>query len=197
MLDKCYKLKYLMNNMELERRIIDLENVKAEISFISPNGVCAIITEPEKYRGIKVSSLYIPYFAMVDKGRWYSLKGELTTRGINAISSSIQKTFNELEIFNLNKQEIKNFYEKIPEIKESDQLKKGYNEKKKFARVLFKSKKIDDKKYQRELREIEKIRKRFESIDLNIQMKLDEFVSQKFGIFMTYNSHELLIEIIK
>jgi hypothetical protein len=143
--------------MTLERKIIDLGEVKAEISCILPSDICAVITSPEKYSGIKSFAPHIPYFAMFDKNRWYSKDGKITERGFKSIQESIKKTFNELNIFNEYKEEIKAFYENIPELRET---------------------------------------KKEENTEFEIRRKLDEFVLQKLGIFMTYDSHELLIKIL-
>lgn len=177
--------------------IINFGYVKAKVFFLAPNGISAIITEPEKYQGTKTRSPHIPYFAMPYKDGWYSMNGRITKKGLNSIQGCVRKTFNELEIFHSNKQEIKTFYENIPERDASARLRKEYEEKKKSAKKLFKSKAIDNRQCQRELLKISPLQKEFQHAEYETMEKLSEFVHQKFGVFMHMDARDLLMKILE
>jgi hypothetical protein len=177
--------------------IIDLNDVKAKVIHLAPNGIVAKIQEPERYKDFLVYSAHVPYFAMPCKELWNSIDGKITKKGLESITSSLKNDFENLERVYKNKKEIKEFYDSVKDENHPALLKEEYDKKKKDARALFKAKKISEKDYQRELSRIKPIKKKYESYDFDTKEKVREFVQQKFKIFVDYSFYDLLINVIE
>jgi len=66
-----------------------------------------------------------------------------------------------------------------------------------LSRKLFKAKAIDNKQYQRELLKISVIQKVSQNAEYKAMEKLNQFVQQKFGVFMHVDAQDLLMRVLE